>query len=102
MDESKRERTDVEVRPLRTIEQEVWLLAQPVDVNALQRQGVLIRRGDWYEIVRPSELPEHVTIKLREVRNESGRLIAQLPCSSKASQVIAECMGIDWRGPMPS
>lgn len=86
----------------RTIEEEVWLLAQPLDAGDLERRGILIRRGDWYEVARPADLPEHVSAKIREVKKENGKMLVQLPCSAKASQMIAERMGIDWRGPKPS
>jgi hypothetical protein len=105
-EDSKQESADVAARPhcteQRTIEQEVWLLAQPLDIGELQRAGVLLRRGDWYELVRPSDLPERVAVKIRDVRYEGGTVLVQLPCSAKASQVIAESMGIDWLGPKPS
>lgn len=86
----------------RTIEEEMWLLAQPLDIGDLERRGILIRRGDWYEVPKPADLPEHVSAKIREVKKENGRMLVQLPCSAKASQAIAERMGIDWRGPKPS
>jgi hypothetical protein len=86
----------------RTIEHEIWLLAQPLDIGDLEGKGILIRNGDWYEVARAADLPEHVAVKIRDIVNKNGKLLVQLPHSAKASQAIAERMGIDWRGPKPA
>lgn len=86
----------------RTIGWEVWLLAQPLDIGDLERQRILIRNGDWYEVARSADVPEHVAVKIRDIVNKDGKLLVRLPRSAKASKAIAERMGIDWREPKPS
>jgi hypothetical protein len=40
---------------------------------------VSIRNGDWYEVARPADVPEHVAVKIHDIVNKDGKLLVQLP-----------------------
>lgn len=84
------------------VRQQVWLLSQPVDFDEAERNGLLLRRGAWYEVPHPKELPEHIAVKIRELKNENGKLLVKIPASVAASQRLAAKIGVDWKGPKPS
>jgi hypothetical protein len=50
------------------LRQTAAMLATPIDVDALISEGILRKRGAWYEIVDLVHLPEHARVKIRAVR----------------------------------
>jgi hypothetical protein len=44
-------------------------LATPIDFAGLLAEGVLERRGSWYEILDLDRLPEHARVKIKAVRS---------------------------------
>jgi hypothetical protein len=52
-------------------------LATPVNVPALVTEGVLRRRGRWYEVVNASRLPEAARCQIVEMRAEAGAVLVR-------------------------
>ena len=49
---------------LETLRAEMLLLATPIDFVALERDGILRKVGDWYEVPDVHKLPEHVSKRI--------------------------------------
>jgi hypothetical protein len=50
------------------LRQTAAVLATPIEFDALITDGILRKRGEWYEIVELARLPEHARVKIRAVR----------------------------------
>ena len=59
------------------------LLATPVDIPALIADGTLVKRGAWYEVLRPDRLPEHARAQIETFSVSHGRRLVKLPRSYK-------------------
>ncbi|MFO1225291.1 hypothetical protein [Roseateles sp.] len=60
------------------------LHGQPIDLDALVRDGVLTKGGAWWEVPDMSKLPEPVRARIRELSIRNGRTFIKLRRVSKA------------------
>jgi len=49
----------------------IFRLAKPVDYADLEKRGILSKAGAWYRVLKPADLPEHVTCKMHEMAWDS-------------------------------
>ena len=62
-------------------------LATSVDVEQLEKEGILEKKGAWYKIKKA--LPEHVSRQVRAVKTDGkGNSYIQLPKSWKKAQQL--------------
>jgi hypothetical protein len=57
-------------------------LAWPVDFEKLERQGLLEKRGAWYIVPDIQMLPEHVTLKISEMKQSQGKVMVKIKKAS--------------------
>jgi hypothetical protein len=57
-------------------------LARPVDFKKLERQGLLKKRGAWYIVPNIHMLPEHVTLKISEMKQSQGSVMVKIKKAS--------------------
>ena len=58
-------------------------LATPIDFDALIAAGVLERRGSWYKLLKPDQLPSHAMRKVKSVRTERQQTFLKFHKSAK-------------------
>ena len=65
-------------------------LATPVDVPALIREGVIRRRGRWYEVRDVARLPEWARGRIRSMRTEAGTLLVRFARRNRPAERLYE------------
>jgi hypothetical protein len=61
--------------------------ATPLDVEQLEQDGILEKKGAWYKVKKP--LPEHVSRQVKAVKTDGeGHSYIQLPKSWKKAQQL--------------
>lgn len=60
------------------IEEQLRLLAQPVDFDALVAAGILTKVGAWWAVADMKSLPAHVAVKVSESKIAGGRTLVKL------------------------
>lgn len=68
---------------LRKVGVEVRKLAQPVDFEALVKEGLLTKVGAWWAVSDMHKLPEHVSVKISEVKVVKGKALVKLRKTSE-------------------
>ena len=62
-------------------------LATPIDFDLLILEGIIIKRGTWYEVIDDERLPQHVHRQISQIKNDKdGKFLVKLPQSWKKSQ----------------
>lgn len=68
---------------LRKVGAEVEKLAQPLDLESLERSGLVEKVGAWYAVPNIHRLPEHARVKIAETKSDkSGRVLVKFKKSS--------------------
>lgn len=64
-------------------------LATPIDFAQLERDGILQRKGDWFQIKDAGRLPKHVSGQISAGKIDgTGNMLARLPSSwTRAEQL---------------
>ena len=57
--------------------QQVKLLAIPMDFDERQAQGILQKRGAWYEVLDRDWFPEHAAARVTEMQCTGKRLLVK-------------------------
>lgn len=60
------------------VERMAALQKQPIDPESLIHDGLLVEGGAWWAVPDMSKLPEHVSVKISEVKVEKGRTLIKL------------------------
>lgn len=60
---------------LRKIGAEVEKLAQPLDLEFLERSGLVEKVGTWYAVQNIRRLPEHAYVKITEIKTDKNGLV---------------------------
>ena len=68
--------------------QQVKLLAIPMDFDELQAQGILQKRGAWYEVLDRDWLPEHAADRVTEMQFTGKRFLVKFQKSTKAMEKL--------------
>ncbi len=73
---------------LRKIGAEVEKLAKPLDLDALERSGLVEKTGAWYAVPNLNQLPEHVRVKVSEIKTDkNGRVLVKFKKSSDFDRI---------------
>lgn len=73
---------------LRKIGAEVEKLAQPVDLESLERAGLVQKIGAWYAVPNMNHLPEHASVKISETKiDKNGRVLVKFKKSSSFDRI---------------
>lgn len=51
-------------------------MAKPIDFDSLIKEGLLVPEGKWYRVPDKDALPEHVSKKIKEMRQDKNDLKA--------------------------
>lgn len=65
------------------LKRQIELQQQPIDFEALVRDGTLTKVGAWWAVTNIKTLPEHVSAKVSEMKNEAGRTLIRLRAPRK-------------------
>ncbi len=68
--------------------QQVKLLAIPMDFDERQAQGILQKRGAWYEVLDRDWFPEHAAVRVTEMQCTGKRLLVKFQKSTKAMEKL--------------
>jgi hypothetical protein len=49
-------------------------LARPIKFDALEKRGLLVKRGGWYQVPNIHKLPDYVAYQVRELWNSDEGL----------------------------
>lgn len=55
------------------VERQKRLLPQPVDFAQLERDGILRKVGQRYEVASLHDLPEHVRLRIKDISHVRGK-----------------------------
>jgi hypothetical protein len=76
---------------LRKIGADVEKLAQPLDLDSLERSGLVEKVGAWYAIPNIQHLPEHASVKIAEMKtDENGRVLVKFKKASDFDRIAKE------------
>ena len=78
------------------ISAETKILAKPIDFKDLESKGILIKEGAWYRVSDFKNLPEHVRVKVFEIRKDDKGIKVKLEISSSVNKYtrIFEKLGL--------
>lgn len=62
-------------------------LAEPIDFGKLEKLGLLSKEGAWYRVPNVHSLPEHVSLKIKEVVQDSKGTKAKFDDASKFAKL---------------
>jgi len=69
---------------------ELTQLAKPVDLEELEAQGIIAKRGAWYRLLRPNELPSNVSKRITAISQDSKGVKIKISKSSKFERLAAK------------
>jgi hypothetical protein len=59
------------------LKEKIKKLAEPVDFDAFEKDGVLKKKGAWYLVLQYDKLPKHVTDRIVSIQaDKQGRVTA--------------------------
>lgn len=63
-------------------------LAVPLDLESLQRSGILRKSGSWYEVLDWERLPEHAKVKISAIETGEKRRVKFEDTSRAAAKLL--------------
>jgi hypothetical protein len=79
---------DIDISPA-SIRALIEELAKPIDFETLESQGLIRKEGAWYRLIKPNELPEHVSRKISTIKTDDTDVFAKFE-SKKPYQKLKE------------
>ena len=65
-------------------------LTTPVDLPALVADGVVRRRGGWYQILNEARLPDWVRCQIVDMRLDAGAVLVRFGRRNRAAERLYE------------
>jgi hypothetical protein len=68
----------------------VRLLAEPIDFEGLIESGVMRKSGRWYEIKNVHDLPDHVRLKISEIKSQGNLSAVKFSGTARAEKLMKQ------------
>jgi|GEM_PF-2921428 len=67
----------------------IEVMAKPIDFESLESEGLLKKEGAWYRLIKPTDLPGHVSRKIIAIKTDDSGAFAKFE-SEKPYQKMKE------------